>query len=94
MRSARRLGKRGPVMLNIPRDLMDDEMFDYGPRPRAVSAGGAARAGRREAIRRATALLLKAERPVLLAGGGVVDSVATGDAVKLAERLDMALIPV
>ena len=44
-------------------------------------------------IARAAALLAKAERPLLIGGGGVIDSDAAGDAVKLAEHLDMALIP-
>ena len=49
--------------------------------------------GDRDAIARAAALLAKAERPLLIGGGGVIDSDAAGDAVKLAEHLDMALIP-
>jgi acetolactate synthase-1/2/3 large subunit/sulfoacetaldehyde acetyltransferase len=87
-------GKRGPVMLNIPRDLLDHTMIEHEERPPSsyrVTAGRVQ--GDREAIRRAAALLADARRPVLLAGGGVVDSEATAEAVKLAELLGMALIP-
>ena len=39
-------------------------------------------------IERAVQLLAGAKRPLVLVGGGVVDSDATGDAVALAELLD------
>jgi len=87
-------GKRGPVMLNIPRDLLDHQTIDFTPhapgsyRPTAQRLRGDA-----EAIQRAAELLGQAQRPVLLAGGGVIDSEASAEAVQLAERLGMALIP-
>jgi len=87
-------GKRGPVMLNVPRDLLDHEMLDYEPLPPGRYRPTAQRMrGDDEAVRGAAALLLKAERPLLLAGSGVIDSEATDEAVKLAEMLDMALVP-
>jgi acetolactate synthase-1/2/3 large subunit/sulfoacetaldehyde acetyltransferase len=87
-------GKRGPVMLNIPRDLLDHEMLDYEPlSPDRYRPTAQRMRGDDEAVRNAAALLLKAERPLLLAGSGVIDSEATADAVKLAEMLDMALVP-
>ena len=88
-------GKRGPVFIDIPRDLMDNQTIDES----LISASSAYRAvqarvqGDREAVRRAADLLSQAERPVLIAGGGVVDGDASAEAVALAERLDMALIP-
>src|SRR5215210_1384590 len=87
--------KRGPVLVDIPRDLMEGQTLDES----LVSQASAYRAvqariqGDREAVRRAADLLSKAERPVLLAGGGVVDGEATTEAVALAELLDMALVP-
>jgi thiamine pyrophosphate-dependent acetolactate synthase large subunit-like protein len=88
-------GKCGPVFVNIPRDLMDNQTVDESlvHRPSAYRAVEGRIQGDREAVRRAAALLAEAERPVLLAGGGVVDSDATTEAVALAERLEMALIP-
>ena len=52
----------------------------------------ARRAIRRPSSARST-LLAQAQRPLLLAGGGVVDSEASAEAVALAELLDMALVP-
>ena len=87
-------GKRGPVMLSIPRDLLDHTMVEHEQRQPSSYRVTAARAqGDREAVRRAAALLAGARRPLLLAGGGVVDSDATAEAVRLAELLGMALIP-
>jgi acetolactate synthase-1/2/3 large subunit/sulfoacetaldehyde acetyltransferase len=88
-------GKRGPVFIDIPRDLMDNQALDESllQRPATYRAVEGRVQGDREAVRRAAKLLAEAQRPVLLAGGGVVDSDATSDAVALAERLGMALIP-
>lgn len=87
-------GKRGPVMLSIPRDLLDYKTIDYQARtPASYRATEGRVQGDREAIARAAALLAKAERPLLIGGGGIIDSEAGVDAVKLAEYLDMALVP-
>ena len=87
-------GKRGPVMLNIPRDLLDHAMVEHQALPPSSYRATAGRVqADREAVRRAATLLAEAKRPLLLAGGGVVDSDASAEAVKLAEQLGMALIP-
>ena len=86
--------KRGPVFLDIPRDLIDGQTLEFDP-----PAAGSYRAvntrveGDAAAIQQAASLLRTAQRPLLLAGGGVVDSEASSDAVALAELLDMALVP-
>jgi acetolactate synthase-1/2/3 large subunit/sulfoacetaldehyde acetyltransferase len=87
-------GKKGPVFVDIPRDLLDDQTIDadilppsaYRPVDQRLPADT-------QAIERAAALLVEARRPLLLAGGGVVDSGATAEAVALAEMLDMAMVP-
>ena len=88
-------GKRGPVLLDIPRDLIDGSNHRLGGggaidsyRPVADRTAGDA-----EAVAQAAALLAGAQRPLLLAGGGIVDGDATDFAVALAERLDMAVVP-
>jgi acetolactate synthase-1/2/3 large subunit/sulfoacetaldehyde acetyltransferase len=49
--------------------------------------------GDSEAVQAAARLLANAERPLLLVGGGVVDSGASDEAVALAELMDMAMVP-
>jgi thiamine pyrophosphate-dependent acetolactate synthase large subunit-like protein len=87
-------GKRGPVFLDIPRDLLDNQTIDWEVQPPEHYRAVASRIeGDVQAIQRAAILLTQAERPLLLAGGGIIDAEATDDAVALAELLDMAMVP-
>jgi acetolactate synthase-1/2/3 large subunit/sulfoacetaldehyde acetyltransferase len=87
-------GKKGPVLLDIPRDLIDGKTIDWNVAAPSTYRPVADRtAGDAQAIAQAAALLAQAQRPLILAGGGIVDSEATDFAVALAERLDMAVAP-
>ena len=87
-------GKKGPVLLDIPRDLIDGQTIDWEVEAPSTYRTVADRtAGDVQAIQQAAALLAGAQRPLILAGGGIVDSEATDFAVALAERLDMAVVP-
>jgi len=87
-------GKHGPVFLDIPRDLLDGQTIEGEILPPAAYRMVDDRIpGDPRAIQRAAALLAQAQRPLLLAGGGIIDSEATEEAVALAELLDMALVP-
>ena len=87
-------GKQGPVLLDIPLDLLDGQTIsDDFLKPEAYRPVNSRTQGDSEAISRAAALLAQAERPLLLAGGGVIDSEATDEAVELSELLEMALVP-
>jgi acetolactate synthase-1/2/3 large subunit/sulfoacetaldehyde acetyltransferase len=87
-------GKQGPVFVDIPRDLLDHQTLDWTVEPPASYRAVDSRVeGDTAAIQRAVALLAQAQRPLLLAGGGIVDAEATADAVALAEHLDMAMVP-
>jgi len=87
-------GKRGPVMLDIPRDLLEDQTLDgEAASPQSYRDVDGRAPGDPRAIERAAALLAQAQRPLLLAGGGVIDSGAGAEAVALGELLDMALVP-
>jgi acetolactate synthase-1/2/3 large subunit/sulfoacetaldehyde acetyltransferase len=86
--------KCGPVFLDIPRDLLDNQTVADGVLPpRAYRAVEHRNAGDAQAVQRAAALLGQAQRPVLLVGGGVIDAEASKEAVALAEALDMAVVP-
>ena len=87
-------GKKGPVLLDIPRDLIDGKTIEWDVEAPSTYRPVADRtAGDAQAIQQAAALLAQAQRPLILAGGGIVDSESTDDAVALAERLDMAVVP-
>ena len=87
-------GKQGPVLLDIPRDLLDNEALSDQILPpdqyRTVDPKAFGDVG---SVRQAAEILLTANSPLLLAGGGVVDGGATAESVVLAELLDMAMVP-
>ena len=86
-------GKQGPVLLDIPRDLLDKEMIsDEFLKPASYRSISRTQ-GDEGLIQLASQMLLNAKSPLLLAGGGVLDSEASKEAVELAELLDMALVP-
>ena len=86
--------KRGPVFLDIPRDLIDGQTLEFDPpQPGAYRAVNTHVEGDALAVQQAVALLKQARHPLIISGGGVIDSGASTDAVALAESLDMALVP-
>ena len=87
-------GKRGPVFLDIPRDLLDNQTVEAEIlAPQTYRAVDERLPGDPQAIQRAVELLTQAQRPLLLAGGGLIDSEGSDEAVGLADLLDMAMVP-
>jgi len=80
--------ERGPTQVNIPRDHFYGEFEAEIPVPRPIerAAGGA------QSLEAATELLAHAKFPVLLAGGGVVMSGGSAEAVALAEWLSAPVV--
>jgi acetolactate synthase-1/2/3 large subunit len=78
-----RSGRGGPVLVEIPVDVWNEEVdpADYAP-PRAARSGPDP-----EAIREAAAMLIAARRPVLYAGQGVHWAEAWPELRRLAELL-------
>ena len=86
-------GKGGPALVNIPRNLLDHQTIHGAiDGPSTYRAADRRLPGDVTAVAQAVALLAHAKRPLLLAGGGVVDAGATDEAVQLADLLDMALV--
>lgn len=86
-----RTGRPGPVLVDLPKDvLLAETTFRY---PRTVSMRGYAvtAEGRSEKIERAARMIAQAKRPVLYVGGGAVGSNAAGLLTDMARR---ASIPV
>jgi acetolactate synthase-1/2/3 large subunit len=79
-------GRRGPVLLEIPQDLQAELGEWDPPEPRKRRASGRV-SGDRTQLARAAELLSAADRPVLLAGGGVVQAGASDAFVQIAEHL-------
>ena len=79
-------GRRGPVLLDIPQDLQAEVGEYVPPSPELTRARGRVR-GDATAISRAAALLAGADRPVILAGGGVLAAEASAELIAVAEHL-------
>ncbi|BDZ43452.1 glyoxylate carboligase [Paraoerskovia sediminicola] len=86
-----RSGRPGPVLLDLPMDVQLAEIeFDpeaYEPLPVEKP-----RASERQAAK-ALDMLLAADRPLIVAGGGIINADASDKLVELAELLDVPVIP-
>ncbi|WP_120501589.1 thiamine pyrophosphate-binding protein [Roseovarius sp. EL26] len=84
--------RRGPVQLNLPRDVLAAEA-EYEPlQTRDQYRPFMAPAGAPEAIARAAALLSAAERPVIIAGGGIKNTGGADQCMMLAEALNCPVV--
>ncbi|WP_307849742.1 thiamine pyrophosphate-binding protein [Qaidamihabitans albus] len=77
-------GKPGPVLIDIPRDVLGQQVesrpyFPAGPATRVVAESAHVEA--------AVAALVQAQRPIIVAGGGVIASGASDAVRELAETL-------
>lgn len=80
----RALLEMGPTQVNIPRDFFYGDIECEIPKPIRVKLG----AGSEKALEEAADLLASAKFPVILAGGGVIMSGGTKEAIALAEFLN------
>ena len=86
-----RSGRPGPVLIDLPIDVQmaeiefDDEV--YAPLPVYKPAANRAQ------IERAMEMLNAAERPLIVAGGGVINADASAHLVRLAELTGVPVIP-
>ena len=80
-------GRPGPVLLDLPKDVMQDTAtFDY-PRDLELKTYKPTIKAHLPSIKRAADLLFEARRPVLYAGGGVITAGAHQELQDLAEML-------
>jgi len=82
-------GRRGPVVLHVPRDLFA-ETFEMPKVPPHTTPSGAAPAA--ADIERIIALLGRARAPVLFAGGGFKWAAGSSALQQLAEALDIPVV--
>jgi len=85
-------GRRGPVLVEIPRDVLSDQSVDVATLEPAGYRVTHPQPPHPDAIRRAAELLRRAERPLLLAGGGVTRAGANDLVVRLAQQYGIPMI--
>ena len=80
-------GRRGPALIDLPMDLQAEEIeIDGLPEPSSRRPRGRVR-GDPDLIEQAARLLLAAERPLIIVGGGVLASQGEPELLQLAEFL-------
>jgi acetolactate synthase I/II/III large subunit len=83
-------GRPGPVVIDIPKDTTDPTVtapYEY-PKSVQLRSYSPATRGHSGQMRRAVDALLRARRPVIYAGGGVVQGEASNLLVRIARRLN------
>ncbi|MBI2171403.1 MAG: thiamine pyrophosphate-binding protein [Chloroflexi bacterium] len=85
-------GKKGPVFVDFPRDLLDRVSIDAELQPPTSYRTHQRLPGDPALVRQAAQALRSARRPVIIAGGGVTESGATQQVVELADLLSIPMI--
>ena len=84
-------GRRGPVLLDVPRDVQTEEFSSHQAKYPPLEGYRPTVEGHPGQIKRAVALLKAAERPVIIAGGGVT---LCDGCVELTALVEKCQIPV
>lgn len=83
-------GRPGPVLVDVPSSVQVEEL--EWPEAEEQAASEALPKATEAQLAEAAAVLNKAERPVLLVGGGAVNSGAQAELVELAEKCDLPVV--
>jgi acetolactate synthase-1/2/3 large subunit len=80
--------RKGPVLIDVPKDVFAEEV-DLDSPHRLNIKGYTVRSGEPHpySIKKAVGLIIGSERPVIVAGGGVIASNGSAELVKLAEMI-------
>ncbi|MHB8681678.1 MAG: acetolactate synthase large subunit [Acidimicrobiales bacterium] len=88
-------GRPGPVLVDVPKDVSNSQMDWYWPESLSeldLPGYKPGMAGDPEQIARAAELILRAERPVIYAGGGILKARASEVLRELAERTSIPVV--
>ncbi len=86
-------GRPGPVVVDIPKDITNPQdlyPFQY-PEEVSIRSYNPAQRGHSGQIKKACGMLVRAERPVIYTGGGVVQGNASNQLIELARQLNFPL---
>ena len=86
-------GRPGPVLVDIPKDVFTEEVDVEWPKEIDLPGYRPTLQGHGGMIRRAARLIETAERPVILAGHGVILSQAFDELRELAEKAQIPVVP-
>ncbi len=78
-------GRKGPILIDIPKDLLATEVDWHEPGPVDLPGFKPSRGGHKRQIGRAIDLVMEARQPVLYVGGGVISAGATDELLSFTE---------
>ncbi|MBW1917199.1 MAG: biosynthetic-type acetolactate synthase large subunit [Deltaproteobacteria bacterium] len=84
-----RSGRPGPVLVDLPKDVLAGRTTPKFPETIKIKSYNPTYHANPRQVKRALDLILKAQRPVIYAGGGVISSGAAEELTKLAESLQI-----
>jgi len=82
-------GRKGPVLVDIPKDLLAADTEWHEPGPVDLPGYKPSRTGHSRQIERAIDLIIEARQPVLYVGGGIIAAGASEELLRFAEALDV-----
>ena len=90
-------GRPGPVLIDIPKDLVDpnnpaSQFEDYEPSGHDLPGYNPITEPNAESVRAAVELIFQSERPVIYSGGGILKARAADQLRDLAELLDIHVV--
>ena len=85
-------GKKGPVVVDLPKDIMLEEGDDLYPKEVKIRSYKPSKGVHIGQLKKANSLLSQAKKPLFLMGGGVNISGANEEAKKLAELTQVPVI--
>ncbi len=85
-------GRPGPVLIDIPKDVFQEEAEFEWPERLSLRGYKPTTKGHPGMVRRAAELINQAERPIIISGHGTIWGNATDELVSLAEKADIPVI--
>ncbi len=85
-------GRRGPILVDIPKDVQTDEFANEHEKRRVLEGYNPTTKGHPGQIKRAAAEIRSAERPVIITGGGVISSNAYADLARFVDALQIPVV--
>ncbi|MFP4655568.1 MAG: acetolactate synthase large subunit [Methanohalobium sp.] len=81
-------GRKGPVLIDIPKDITSQEIDFYYPENVELRGYKPTYKGNLQQVKRASELIEKSKKPVIYAGGGIINSNASEELKEFAEKIN------
>lgn len=86
-------GRPGPVLIDLPKDVTADSAPFFYPKGVNLPGYSPAIRGNQALVKRAIEKILRASRPILYVGGGVIHANGADELLELAEKLHLPVTP-